>query len=87
MKNSDGEAETNIEKLVVAEKVSALNTAEYFTRRGKLADLDAFDRIMDRKGGQPPARDECVAGLKSTFTQCLARLFDSNDSSLRNIQL
>jgi hypothetical protein len=37
-----------------------LNTAEYFIRRGKLADLDAFDRIMSRKGGQPPARDDVL---------------------------
>jgi len=38
----------------VAEKVSVLQTAEYFqTRRGR-ADFKAFDRIMKRRGGKPP---------------------------------
>jgi uncharacterized protein (DUF1778 family) len=48
---------TTINQFIVsaaAEKMSALNTAEFFARRGAKANLQAFDRIMNRKSGQPP---------------------------------
>jgi hypothetical protein len=46
----------------VAEKVSALKTAEYFERRAGRADLAAFDHIMGRDAGEPPrAGDEIPA--------------------------
>ena len=38
----------------VAEKVAALRTASYFAERQGRADLEAFDRLMSRPGGQPP---------------------------------
>ncbi|MGO9455363.1 MAG: toxin-antitoxin system HicB family antitoxin [Candidatus Binataceae bacterium] len=38
----------------VAEKVSALRTARYFQERKARADFKAFDKIMKRRGGQPP---------------------------------
>ena len=38
----------------VAEKVSALKTAEYFAERRGRADFKAFDRIMNRKRGETP---------------------------------
>lgn len=38
----------------VAEKVSALKTAEYFAERRARADYRAFDRIMNRKSGEKP---------------------------------
>ncbi|MDP6705322.1 MAG: toxin-antitoxin system HicB family antitoxin [Alphaproteobacteria bacterium] len=40
--------------MAVAEKVSALRTAKYFRERQRRADLAAFDRLMDRPGGEPP---------------------------------
>lgn len=40
--------------MAVAEKVSALETARYFTDRKARADFKAFDKIMKRKGGKPP---------------------------------
>lgn len=33
-------------------------TAEYFAERKDRADLTAFDRIMSRKGGEPPQPDD-----------------------------
>jgi uncharacterized protein (DUF1778 family) len=36
-----------------AEKLSALKTAEYFSERAARADLDAFDRIMNRETSGP----------------------------------
>jgi hypothetical protein len=38
----------------VAEKLAAMNTAAYFAERKGRADLEAFRRILRRKGGVPP---------------------------------
>jgi hypothetical protein len=43
----------------VAEKLSAMQTAEYFASRKARADFKAFDKIMGRRGGKRPrAGDE-----------------------------
>lgn len=44
--------------MAVAEKVSALQTATYFTDRKARADFKAFDKIMRRKGGKPPRKGD-----------------------------
>jgi hypothetical protein len=49
------EDRTSINQFVataVAEKVSALQTAKYFSDRRARADFKAFDKIMRRKGGK-----------------------------------
>jgi hypothetical protein len=50
------EDRTSINQFVAtaAEKVSALQTARYFTDRKACADFDAFDKIMRRRGGNAP---------------------------------
>jgi hypothetical protein len=51
------EDRTSINQFVataVAEKVSALQTASYFTDRRARADFNAFDKIMKRRGGSKP---------------------------------
>jgi hypothetical protein len=51
------EDRTSINQFVttaVAEKVSALQTAKYFTDRRARADFKAFDKILSRKGGRAP---------------------------------
>ena len=48
---------TSLDRLVataVAEKVSALRTAHYFTEKKGRADWAAFDQIMRREGSEPP---------------------------------
>lgn len=42
----------------VAEKLSALETHEFFERRATRADYATFDRIMRREGGAPPRDDD-----------------------------
>jgi hypothetical protein len=42
----------------VAEKVSALETARYFADRKARADFKAFDKIMRRRGGEPPRKGD-----------------------------
>jgi hypothetical protein len=38
----------------VAEKLTAMNTANFFADRKNRADFDAFRHILTRTGGQPP---------------------------------
>jgi hypothetical protein len=38
----------------VAEKLAVLRTASYFAKRKGRADWDAFDRLMERTGGEAP---------------------------------
>ena len=38
----------------VAEKLAVMRSAEFFASRKARADFTAFDRIMSRKGGEPP---------------------------------
>ena len=48
--------------MAVAKKVSALETARYFSDRKSRADFKAFDRILNRRGGKAPrAGDEMTA--------------------------
>ncbi len=42
----------------VAEKLAAMNTAEFFRERRARADFKAFDRLMRRKGGEQPREDD-----------------------------
>jgi len=42
----------------VAEKVSALQTARFFQDRKARADFEAFDKIMNRKGGEAPRKGD-----------------------------
>ena len=44
----------------VAEKLSAMRTAEFFAERQGRADFAAFDRLMQRNGGEPPAPDDTI---------------------------
>jgi hypothetical protein len=42
----------------VSEKLAAMNTAAFFAERRDRADFAAFDKIMKRKGGEPPAPED-----------------------------
>jgi hypothetical protein len=44
--------------LAVAQKVSALNAVSWFAERRSRADMKAFDKLMRRKGGEPPRPDD-----------------------------
>jgi prolyl-tRNA editing enzyme YbaK/EbsC (Cys-tRNA(Pro) deacylase) len=57
---------TSVSQIVVttevAEKVSALNTAEFLAHRKSRADFEAFDRIFGRKAAQEPAVEDTFEG-------------------------
>lgn len=44
----------------VAEKLSAMNTAAFFTERQERADLEAFLAILTRQGGELPKDEDVV---------------------------
>lgn len=46
--------------MAVAEKVSALKTAEFFAARRSEADIEAGLRLLKRSGGQPPRSDDML---------------------------
>ena len=54
LSKQDGTSINQFVVMAVAEKVSALETAEFFAERKSRADMKAFDQIMNRKGGEPP---------------------------------
>jgi hypothetical protein len=44
----------------VAEKLSAMRTAEFFAERRAHADFAEFDRLMRRNGGEPARPDDAI---------------------------
>ena len=54
LSRQDGTSMNQFVATAVAEKVSALETARFFTDRRARADFKAFDKIMKRRGGQKP---------------------------------
>lgn len=61
----DGTSMNQLIASAVAEKLSALETAEFFEGRARRAEVRMFDRIMNRKGGLAPiAEDEIPAGYR-----------------------
>ena len=56
----DGTSVNQFIATAVAEKVSAMRTAEFFAERRARADFAAFDRLMRRPGGEPPGPDDAI---------------------------
>jgi hypothetical protein len=55
---ADGISVNQFVATAVAEKLAAMGTAEFFAERRDRADFKAFDRLMRRKGGEPPGPDD-----------------------------
>jgi len=63
----DGTSINQFVATAVAEKLSAMQTAEFFASRKARADYKAFDKIMKRRGGEPPrAGDEMPGGAHNS---------------------
>jgi hypothetical protein len=66
----DGTSINQFVATAVAEKLSALQTAEFFADRRAHADFKAFDKLMRRRGGKPPrAGDEIPRGKETSFRE------------------
>ena len=57
---ADGTSFNQFVATAVAEKLAAMNTAAFFAKRRDRADFDAFDRIMQRQGGEAPRPDDLI---------------------------
>jgi HicB-like protein involved in pilus formation len=58
---ADGISINQFVATAVAEKLAAMITAEFFAERRQRADMKAFDRLMRRKGGEPPQPGDEIA--------------------------
>ena len=54
----DGTSFNQFVATAVAEKVSAMKTAEFFAARKADADTEAARRLLRRQGGQPPEPED-----------------------------
>lgn len=59
---ADGTSINQFVATAVAEKLAALQTAEFFADRKARADFRAFDKLMRRHRGQPPRAGDEIAG-------------------------
>ena len=57
---ADGISINQFVATAVAEKLAAMNTAAFFADRRARADFKAFDRLLRRKGGEPPGPDDRI---------------------------
>jgi hypothetical protein len=54
----DGTSMNQFLVVAAAEKIAAMQTEEFFLERRNRADKDAFLRILNRSGGEPPRPDD-----------------------------
>ena len=54
----DGTSINQFVTTAVAEKLSAMRTADFFAERGAEADIEAARRILRRDGGRPPLPED-----------------------------
>ncbi len=56
----DGTSMNQFLVIAAAEKIAAMQTEEFFLERRNRADREAFRRILDRQGGEPPRPDDLL---------------------------
>jgi hypothetical protein len=57
----DGISVNQFVATAVAEKLAVMNTGEFFAERRNRANFEAFDRIMQRKGGEKPREGDEIS--------------------------
>lgn len=60
MAKRDGTSLNQFISMAVAEKISALETEEFFRERAKRADIKMFEEILYRRGGEAPREGDEV---------------------------
>lgn len=56
----DGTSMNQFLVVAAAEKIAAMETERFFEERKNRADRKAFRRILNRKGGEPPRREDAI---------------------------
>jgi len=54
----DGTSINQFLVVAAAEKIAAMQTEEFFLERRNRADREAFRRILNRQGGEPPSPED-----------------------------
>jgi len=54
----DGTSMNQFLVVAAAEKIAAMQTEEFFAQRRSRADREAFRRILNRQGGEPPSPED-----------------------------
>jgi hypothetical protein len=62
LSKQDGTSINQFVVVAVAEKVAAMATERMFAERKARADMAEFDRILNRKGGEPPRPGDELPG-------------------------
>ncbi len=62
---ADGTSMNQFLVVAAAEKLAAMETEAFFADRRSRADRDAFLRILNRAGGEPPRPDDVLEEDKS----------------------
>jgi len=57
---ADGVSINQFVATAVAEKLAAMNTAAFFAERRERADFAVFDRLMRRRRGEAPRREDAI---------------------------
>lgn len=58
----DGTSVNQFLVVAAAEKLSAMRAEEFFAERRTRSDRDAFFRVLNRDGGQPPIEEDRLDG-------------------------
>jgi hypothetical protein len=61
----DGTSINQFLVVAAAEKIAAMQTEEFFLNRRNRADREAFRRILNRQGGEPPSPADSWDSLDS----------------------
>ena len=56
----DGTSMNQFLVIAAAEKIAAMETERFFEERKNRADRKAFRRILNRKGGEAPRREDAI---------------------------
>ena len=56
----DGTSMNQFLVIAAAEKISAMETERFFAERRARADREAFRRILNREGGEPPRPEDTI---------------------------
>jgi hypothetical protein len=56
----DGTSMNQFLVVAAAEKIAAMETENFFLERRERADDEAFLRILNRKGGEPPRPEDTI---------------------------
>jgi hypothetical protein len=56
----DGTSMNQFLVIAAAEKIAAMQTEDFFLERRNRADREAFRRILNRDGGEPPSAEDAI---------------------------